>query len=120
MGGQIPMSNTKQITVRLPAHVYAAAAAAAQADRRKLASWCAIKIEEASGAGHILSASSGKGDRDAAISGQPDSQRVDSQRVDSQRADPQRADPSDAERRFPKPKATGSNPVGVIGRTADR
>ena len=109
------MSNTKQITVRLPAHVYAAAAAAAQADRRKLASWCAIKIEEASGAGHILSASSGKGDRDAAISGQPDPQRVDSQRVDSRRGDP-----SDAGRRFPKPKATGSNPVGVIGRAADR
>ena len=78
------MSETKQITVRLPADVYAAAAAAAEADRRKLAAWCAIKIEEAAERGHCSSDRRGKG----------------------------AGDEGDG-RRFPKPKATGSNPVGV-------
>jgi len=39
------MSETKQITIRLPGHVYAAAAEAAEADRRKLATWIALAIE---------------------------------------------------------------------------
>jgi predicted HicB family RNase H-like nuclease len=39
------MSETKQITIRLPVDVYAAAVAAAEADRRKLATWIALAIE---------------------------------------------------------------------------
>jgi predicted HicB family RNase H-like nuclease len=39
------MSETKQITIRLSADVYAAAVEAAEADRRKLATWIALAIE---------------------------------------------------------------------------
>ena len=41
------MSETKQITIRLPDDVYAAAVAAAELDRRKLATWIALAIEAA-------------------------------------------------------------------------
>jgi predicted HicB family RNase H-like nuclease len=39
------MSETKQITIRLPGDVYVAAMAAAELDRRKLATWIALAIE---------------------------------------------------------------------------